>query len=325
MELDMTSLADFPDVDLPDETILLDVDDLFPLDLASSVDECTVRFDMPTPPPSDACSSVGSPAPILPLLDWQDEVASTPLPDDVNSYMFEQIFFGNGSMSTLELGTPTSTAPSSPRSVTSEKFSLDPLDLLPSTLETPQDSDEEIDVVTVAPADALPLPTKRLFTLADVDYTANVLGPNGLSPLYAQTAPVAKKPRMDFGLGRTSVASTPSPTTSSQSSGSGDEQPVEHEARRSIHNVLERKRRDDLRSSFDGLRTAVPDLRLNDKSPKVLILKGATGHIKQLKMGQAELVARRQQLRDEQARMADRLRRLQTMARSMGITIATLC
>lgn len=106
-------------------------------------------------------------------------------------------------------------------------------------------------------------------------YHLHDLRPESLDHNLSTQAQLHKKPKHEFfsltqaqpGTSHYSMSST-----SSQYSGSGDEEPHEHEARRSIHNVLERKRRDDLRASFDGLRVAVPDFRMNDKSPKVLLL-----------------------------------------------------
>lgn len=60
---------------------------------------------------------------------------------------------------------------------------------------------------------------------------------------------------------------------------SSDSEDVE---KRKEHNDLERKRRNDLKSSFQMLRKQVPDLQNNDRAPKVLILRKAAEHIRQL-------------------------------------------
>lgn len=49
--------------------------------------------------------------------------------------------------------------------------------------------------------------------------------------------------------------------------------------RRNQHNVLERKRRNDLKYSFLVLRDQVPDLAHKEKASKVLILNKAEEHI----------------------------------------------
>eukprot|EP00064_Thunnus_orientalis_P013291 superscaffoldBa00002140_g13330 len=67
----------------------------------------------------------------------------------------------------------------------------------------------------------------------------------------------------------------------SKRSASGDSSPrgssdSEDSERRRNHNILERQRRNDLRSSFLMLRDHVPELAHNEKAAKVLILKKAT-------------------------------------------------
>jgi len=63
------------------------------------------------------------------------------------------------------------------------------------------------------------------------------------------------------------------------------------DSRRRIHNVLERKRRNDLKSSYDELRECIPELESSDRAP--------TGQI----LGKAvELIA---QLQEEDKRMED--------------------
>ncbi|XP_061668941.1 N-myc protein isoform X1 [Syngnathoides biaculeatus] len=102
----------------------------------------------------------------------------------------------------------------------------------------------------------------------------------------------------------------------SKRSYSGDSSPrggsdSEDSERRRNHNILERQRRNDLRSSFLTLRDHVPELAHNEKAAKVLILKKATEYVssldrEELRLQQevVRLQARRQQLmrRLEQAR-----------------------
>ena len=59
--------------------------------------------------------------------------------------------------------------------------------------------------------------------------------------------------------------------------------------RRASHNVLERKRRNDLKSSFNTLREHVPDLESNEKAPKVMILQKAACYITEIKQMDARL------------------------------------
>ncbi|CAN9507854.1 unnamed protein product [Ophioblennius macclurei] len=102
----------------------------------------------------------------------------------------------------------------------------------------------------------------------------------------------------------------------SKRSNSGDSSPrgssdSEDSERRRNHNILERQRRNDLRSSFLTLRDHVPELAHNEKAAKVLILKKATEYLSSLETEEMRLQqekdrlhARRQQLmrRLEQAR-----------------------
>ena len=56
----------------------------------------------------------------------------------------------------------------------------------------------------------------------------------------------------------------------------------DEEARRASHNVLERKRRNDLKNSFDILRGGIPELEENLRAPKVVILRKAVEYIQVL-------------------------------------------
>lgn len=62
------------------------------------------------------------------------------------------------------------------------------------------------------------------------------------------------------------------------------------EARRLTHNVLERKRRNDLKTSYQVLRANIPDLEDNDRTPTGQILLHAVEYIEALEMTEARLV-----------------------------------
>ena len=85
--------------------------------------------------------------------------------------------------------------------------------------------------------------------------------------------------------------------------GSHDSNESDEEARRASHNVLERKRRNDLKNSFDILRMRIPDLEENQRAPKVVILRKAVDYIGQLKVNQ-------KRMDDEYNRQSARHRRL---------------
>lgn len=86
---------------------------------------------------------------------------------------------------------------------------------------------------------------------------------------------------------------------SSVGSNYGDGLESDDEQRRASHNVLERKRRNDLKYSFQILRGQIPELKDNQRAPKVTILRKAAEYIKQI----------REEDEDQQVRMAKELRR----------------
>ncbi|XP_034554959.1 N-myc protein [Notolabrus celidotus] len=101
--------------------------------------------------------------------------------------------------------------------------------------------------------------------------------------------------------------------TRSKRSASGDSSPrgssdSEDSERRRNHNILERQRRNDLRSSFLTLRDHVPELAHNEKAAKVLILKKATEYVSSLETEEMRLQQEKDRL---QARRQQLMRRLE--------------
>uniref|UniRef100_A0A3B5LCA5 MYCN proto-oncogene, bHLH transcription factor n=1 Tax=Xiphophorus couchianus TaxID=32473 RepID=A0A3B5LCA5_9TELE len=92
---------------------------------------------------------------------------------------------------------------------------------------------------------------------------------------------------------------------SSSPRGSSDSEDSE---RRRNHNILERQRRNDLRSSFLTLRDHVPELAHNEKAAKVLILKKATEYVCSLETEEMRLQQEKDRL---QARRQHLMRRLE--------------
>ncbi|XP_061425031.1 N-myc proto-oncogene protein-like isoform X2 [Lethenteron reissneri] len=177
----------------------------------------------------------------------------------------------------------------------------------PSQTETepPTDSEEEIDVVTVDKKQPAPSRRRAPCGVAVNTNTAGTRPPrrepwgavrHGCHiPIHQQhnyaapsppSPPPVKRPR--WGASATAAASRfvakprpsaerwgsrgPSSASSSSSSGGSD---TEESERRRTHNILERQRRDGLRSSFVTLRDSVPELRANERAAKVLILRKA--------------------------------------------------
>ena len=65
----------------------------------------------------------------------------------------------------------------------------------------------------------------------------------------------------------------------------------EPESKRKSHNVLERKRRNDLKMSYQALRVEVPAVATNERAPPGHILIESWKYIEQLKKEEQELVA----------------------------------
>ncbi|XP_041716917.2 N-myc proto-oncogene protein isoform X1 [Coregonus clupeaformis] len=107
------------------------------------------------------------------------------------------------------------------------------------------------------------------------------------------------------GSKRKRNASGDSSTRSGGSSGNSDSEDSE---RRRNHNILERQRRNDLRSSFLTLRDHVPELARNEKAAKVLILKKAAEYVSSLEVDELRLTQEKDRL---QARRQQLMRRLE--------------
>lgn len=198
-------------------------------------------------------------------------------------------------------------------------------------IETPSDSEEEIDVVTVERNYQLTVPVKRKYDSdgeSPTQKTKTVTLTIQRKPIYTQTLgkKSVKHTRVDcptdvhnYSLPVTSlkrvhslpssplaskyakklkrVHSVPSelrkvvqklkPACSASSScgssrSSSDSEEYCETGKRTQHNVLERKRRTDLKMSFFRLRDAVPELEGQERAPKVVILRKASNFIHHL-------------------------------------------
>ncbi|XP_053503116.1 N-myc protein [Ictalurus furcatus] len=131
------------------------------------------------------------------------------------------------------------------------------------------------------------------------------------------SAPPSKKHRSDSSASSSTISQRSAKTNTClpislngtqrlRKSGSGSDS--EDNERRRNHNILERQRRNDLRSSFLTLRDQLPELAKNDKAAKVLILKKATEYVGSLETQEHRL---RQEKDKLQARRQQLLRRLE--------------
>jgi Myc proto-oncogene protein len=92
---------------------------------------------------------------------------------------------------------------------------------------------------------------------------------------------------------------------------SGDESDLDCEILgRATHNVLERKRRNELKLRFQYLRDAIPDICGNDRAPKVSILQKAYNYILHLQAEERSLI---QQIRIQKNRKDQLLKKVLEM------------
>ncbi|XP_036030101.1 protein S-Myc-like [Onychomys torridus] len=86
---------------------------------------------------------------------------------------------------------------------------------------------------------------------------------------------------------------------------------VDNERRRN-HNMMERQRRDNLRSSFLNLRDLVPELVHNEKAAKVVILKKATEYIHTLQADEYKLLVEREKLHARKQQLLKKIKHSET-------------
>uniref|UniRef100_A0A8C6TSX3 MYCN proto-oncogene, bHLH transcription factor n=1 Tax=Neogobius melanostomus TaxID=47308 RepID=A0A8C6TSX3_9GOBI len=86
----------------------------------------------------------------------------------------------------------------------------------------------------------------------------------------------------------------------------------EDSERRRNHNILERQRRNDLRSSFLTLRDHVPELAHNEKAAKVLILKKATEYLSSLEEDELRLQQEKERLQSRRQQLMRRIEQART-------------
>lgn len=85
------------------------------------------------------------------------------------------------------------------------------------------------------------------------------------------------------------------------------------EQRRASHNVLERKRRNDLKFSFQVLRGQIPELEDNQRAPKVTILRKAAEYIKQIREKEDDMQSRMAKERRRETKLLQRLAYLKNL------------
>ena len=96
----------------------------------------------------------------------------------------------------------------------------------------------------------------------------------------------------------------------SRSNSDNEDSPSEG-SKRAQHNVLERKRRNDLKSSFSKLRGEIPELQSQERAAKVVILKKSADYIHSLQRTEKHLVGEVNALKKKQERLKRYLNSLQ--------------
>lgn len=84
------------------------------------------------------------------------------------------------------------------------------------------------------------------------------------------------------------------------------------EDNKTLHNDLERKRRNELKNRFNALRDCIPQLRYRERAPKIAILKKGVELILQQQEEEKKLL---QEKENERAKNLKLLRRLTKLAK----------
>ncbi|XP_056420199.1 N-myc proto-oncogene protein [Hyla sarda] len=195
--------------------------------------------------------------------------------------------------------------------------------------EEEDDEEEEIDVVTVEKRRTLSnrpatcpavlrskstanlvsgknLPTELILKrCAPVHQQHNYAAP---SP-YVETEEVAPPQKKQKNETPRVVKNVVQPKAKSSSPRNYDSEDSE---RRRNHNILERQRRNDLRSSFLTLRDHVPELIKNDKAAKVVILKKATEYVHSLQADEQRLLQEKEKLQFRQQQLLKKIENART-------------
>ncbi|NXU66311.1 MYCN protein, partial [Horornis vulcanius] len=192
-----------------------------------------------------------------------------------------------------------------------------------SFYEEEEDEEEEIDVVTVEKRRSSTNKSVTTLTITvrpkNTTFSSVRTQQNGLilkrcAPIHQQhnyaapspfveteEAPPQKKLKIEVPR---PVKTTIQPKPKSSSPRNSDSEDSE---RRRNHNILERQRRNDLRSSFLTLRDHVPELVKNEKAAKVVILKKATEYVHSLQAEEQKLLLEKEKLQARQEQLLKKI------------------
>ncbi|KFP90113.1 N-myc proto-oncogene protein, partial [Apaloderma vittatum] len=189
--------------------------------------------------------------------------------------------------------------------------------------EEEEDEEEEIDVVTVEKrrsssnkaVTTLTITVRpKNTTFPSVRTQQNELILKRCAPIHQQHNYAAPSPYMESEDAppqkklKTEVPRPVKPTIQPKSkSSSPRNSDSEDSERRRNHNILERQRRNDLRSSFLTLRDHVPELVKNEKAAKVVILKKATEYVHSLQAEEQKLLLEKEKLQARQQQLLKKI------------------
>ena len=135
--------------------------------------------------------------------------------------------------------------------------------------------------------------------------SSSISAPSSRQPSPCHLAPTKKRRCHSKRTHRLSSAG-------SMGSNYGDGMESDDEQRRASHNVLERKRRNDLKFSFQVLRGQIPELLDNQRAPKVTILRKAAEYIKQIREKDEDMQSRLAKEQRRESKLKQRLAYLKT-------------
>jgi len=189
--------------------------------------------------------------------------------------------------------------------------------------EEEEEEEEEIDVVTVEKrrsssnkaVTTLTITVRpKNATFPSVRTQQNELILKRCAPIHQQHNYAAPSPYMESEDAppqkklKTEVPRPVKPTIQPKSkSSSPRNSDSEDSERRRNHNILERQRRNDLRSSFLTLRDHVPELVKNEKAAKVVILKKATEYVHSLQAEEQKLLLEKEKLQARQQQLLKKI------------------
>ncbi len=96
----------------------------------------------------------------------------------------------------------------------------------------------------------------------------------------------------------------------------GDGMESDEEQKRASHNILERKRRNDLKKSYQALRNNIPELEENQRAPKVTILRKATEFISEMTLKNDNLNRKYEQEKRRELHLLQKLALLKSLLKA---------